>query len=75
MEKLELIRGLVRPIVALALILAVIGLACFGKVEAKEIVMLAGIAMAFYFSDRSQTKAAIQKESGHGTSDNQNQVE
>jgi len=49
---LGLPRGSVRAILALGLVGDVIALSLVGLVDAKDVVALAGIALAFYFAGR-----------------------
>jgi len=53
MKPLGLPIGSVRAILALALTGAVIGLAFLGRVDAKDLIILATMALAFYFVGRS----------------------
>ena len=51
----DLARALVRPLVTVGLVLAAIGLTAAGRTAEpgfKDIVTLAGVAMAFWFSSR-----------------------
>ena len=55
---IETVRALVRPVVTLALTLAVIALTFLGKVPSEIISSAMGTALGFYFADRSAAKAA-----------------
>jgi len=50
------IRKLVRPFMAVSFVAAAITLAMIGKIEAKEILSIASIIVAFYFGERSALK-------------------
>lgn len=53
---IDIIRKLVRPFAAVAFILTTIYLAITGKIDAKEILTITGIVVAFLFGERSALK-------------------
>lgn len=46
--------GSIRAILAIALVASVIVLAFLGRLEARELLTLAAVAVTFYFADRSK---------------------
>ena len=52
----EAIRKLVRPFIAVAFVSATIVLFLLGKLEAKEILTITGIIVAFFFAERAALK-------------------
>jgi hypothetical protein len=53
---IETIRGLVRPVISILLVLTAVYLAVAGKVESKEIITIVGMVVAFHFGERAATK-------------------
>lgn len=53
MDKLDFIRGIVRPVVTFTFVGVAAYLAVVGKIDPKDILGLAGIVIAFWFSNRS----------------------
>jgi len=49
---LEFIRGIVRPVTTFAFVGTIVYLSVIGSIEAKDILGLTGIVVAFWFSDR-----------------------
>lgn len=54
--KVEIIRELMRPFVTVIFVLLVVYLTLTGKIDAKEILSIAGILIAFWFGERSALK-------------------
>jgi hypothetical protein len=52
----EIIRGLVRPFISVAFVSMTAYLVVSGSLEAKEVLTLTGIIVAFHFGERSALK-------------------
>lgn len=64
----EIVRGLVRPFIAISITTTLIILAILGKVEAPEFLNLALVVVTFYFAERATTKGIereIARNNGH----------
>lgn len=59
----ETIRGLVRPFISVTLVCLTVFLGIMGKVEAKDIMEITAIIVAFHFGERS----ALRKPNGPPT--------
>ena len=60
--KIELIRGLVRPVISILLVGTVVFLSIKGKIDPKEIITIVGMIIAFHFGERAATKRQIRGE-------------
>jgi hypothetical protein len=56
MQVLDIIRGLVRPFIAVSFVSVTLYLAIVGKLEAREVLAITGIIAAFYFGERAGRK-------------------
>ena len=56
MQALDIIRGLVRPFIAVSFVSVTLYLAIVGKLEAREVLAITSIIAAFYFGERAGRK-------------------
>ena len=59
---IELIRGLVRPFISVVFVLTAVYLAVAGKVDAKEVITIVGMIVAFHFGERAAKKNETPKD-------------
>jgi len=59
MEKIDLIRNLVRPFISVFMVLTFVCLAILGKIDAREVATIVGMIIAFHFGERAATKRQI----------------
>jgi hypothetical protein len=60
--KVENIKTLMRPFIAVSFVLTSVALVSFGKIEAKDFMSITAIIVAFYFGERSALKNPNEKE-------------
>ena len=56
MKLLRVVRGLIRPFIAVSFVIVTLYLAIVGKLNAREILTITGIIAAFYFGERAALK-------------------
>jgi len=56
MDKLEFIRGIVRPIISISFVSMCAFLVVKGSIDAKDVLELTGIIVAFHFGEKAALK-------------------
>jgi type IV secretory pathway VirB2 component (pilin) len=56
MKYIEIIRGLIRPFIAVSFVAVTLYMTYLGKLDAKEVLSITAMIVAFYFGERSALK-------------------
>jgi hypothetical protein len=56
MEKLEILRGLVRPVISILLVLVACYLGIMGKIPPEQFITIVAMVISFHFGERAAKK-------------------